>query len=148
MIMMIILSLSILFIVLITSSSISSHSILTSNNSNIIPIDSTNSNNYIEVSNITLHNTDSTIITSINSINITINNNYILHFYGTWCKSCLKFITIFKKLSEKYKAIQFLNINVDNNQKIWKNLYNLEVYPTILYKLSSSSSSSSLLSSS
>ena len=157
MIMMIILSLSILFIILITSSSISSHSILTSNNSdnididnynNIIPIDSTNSNNYIEVSNITLHNTDSTIITSINSINITINNNYILHFYGTWCKSCLKFITIFKKLSEKYKAIQFLNINVDNNQKIWKNLYNLEVYPTILYKLSLSSSSSSSSSSS
>lgn len=155
---MIILSLPILFIILITSSTISSHSILTSNISNnididiydnIIPtmttIDSTNSNNYIEVSNITLHNTDNTIITSINSINITINNNYILHFYGTWCKSCLKFIIIFKQLSEKYKTIQFLNINVDNNQKIWKNLYNLEVYPTILYKLSSSPSSSSSL---
>jgi thiol-disulfide isomerase/thioredoxin len=76
-------------------------------------------------------------------MNITINNNYIIHFYGTWCKSCLKFIIIFKQLSEKYKTIQFLNINVDNNQKVWKNLYNLEVYPTILYKLSSSSSSSS-----
>ena len=146
MMMIILLSISILFIKLITISS-TSNNILSSNNSNhidvdnydniITTIDNNYNNNYIEVSNITLHDNDTTIITSINLMNITINNNYIIHFYATWCKSCLKFIIIFKQLSEKYKTIQFLNINVDNNQKIWKNLYNLEVYPTILYKLSS-----------
>ncbi|PHH79330.1 hypothetical protein CDD80_5093 [Ophiocordyceps camponoti-rufipedis] len=59
------------------------------------------------------------------------NSRVAVDFYAEWCGPCKIISPIFKKLSEQYKDIIFLSVDVDNLESVAQK-YGIRAMPTFI----------------
>ena len=59
-------------------------------------------------------------------------NIIVLYFYATWCGPCVSFKPIFEKVSDEFKDVNFIKINVDEQRDIAIK-YSISAIPTIIF---------------
>lgn len=60
---------------------------------------------------------------------------YVVDFYAKWCGPCKKFAPKYEKLSETYKDIRFLKVDIENNEDLAEK-YDIRSLPTFLFFVS------------